>query len=173
MHWRCTALGFVAPAARVLRDFGTQPWPPDCTLPPYSRVKGYHVINRQYDLLVRWVRFGIAPPTAPKLEFSTDEVPVLVRDELGIVRGGIRLPDVEAPTALNTGINSGATFCVLYGTYQPFDAATLNGLYSSHREYVGEVLESARAAQRAGYISRGATLEYGLEALFADVPPGE
>jgi hypothetical protein len=157
----------------VLRDFGTQPWPPDCTLPPYSRVKGYHVINRQYDLLVRWVRFGIAPPTAPKLEFSTDEVPVLVRDELGIVRGGIRLPDVDAPTALNTGINSGATFCVLYGTYQPFDAATLSGLYGSQREYVGDVLESARAAQRAGYISRGATLEYALEALFADIPPGE
>lgn len=155
----------------VLRDFGQEVWPPDCDAPPYSRVKGYHVINRQYDLLVRWVRYGIAPPTAPKLEFTEGETPTLVRDELGIARGGIRLPDVEAPTALNTGINSGATFCVLYGTYQPFDAATLNTLYESHGDYVRAVRASARAAQRAGYIGREATWEYTLEALFSDVPP--
>ncbi|HEX6246172.1 MAG TPA: alpha/beta hydrolase domain-containing protein, partial [Polyangiales bacterium] len=157
----------------VLRDFGEQPWPPDCDQPPYSRVKGYHVINHQYDLLVRWVRAGVEPPTAPKLEFDSGEVPALVRDELGIVKGGIRLPDVEAPTALNTGINSGATFCVLYGTYQPFDAAKLHSLYSGKRQYVGGVIEAARAAQRAGYISRSSSLEYALEALFADVPPGD
>jgi hypothetical protein len=157
----------------VLRDFGEQPWPPDCDQPPYSRVKGYYIINQQYDLLVSWVRRGFAPPSAPKLEFTEGEAPTLVRDELGIVRGGIRLPDVEAPTALNTGINSGATFCVLYGTYQPFDAATLHNLYAGQRQYAGAVRSAARAAQRAGYISREAAWEYTIGAWFAEVPPAE
>jgi hypothetical protein len=157
----------------VLRDFGEQPWPPDCDLPPYSRVRGYHVINRQYDLLVRWVERGIAPPSAPKIEFTEGEAPTVARDELGIAKGGIRLPEVEVPTALNTGMNSGATFCVLYGTYQPFDAAALRELYPSRWEYVRSVREVAVQNARAGYISRAAAWEMTLDALFSDVPPRE
>jgi hypothetical protein len=155
----------------VLRDFGQQQWPPDCTLPPYSRVRGYHVINRQYDLLVRWVKYGIAPPTAPKIEYTTGEAPTIVRDELGIARGGIRLPEVEVPTALNTGVNSGATFCVLYGTYQPFDAATLQTLYPSHRAYVREAAGVAWDAARDGYVSPAAAWEMTWAAALEDVPP--
>jgi hypothetical protein len=155
----------------VIRDFGQEQWPPECTLPPYSRVRGYHVINRQYDLLVRWVRYGIAPPSAPKIEFSTGEAPAIVRDELGLALGGIRLPEVEVPIALNTGVNSGATFCVLYGTYQPFAAETIRSLYPNHWDYVRQVSAVARDNQRDGYIDRSAALEMSLEALFADVPP--
>lgn len=157
----------------VLRDFGEQPWPPDCDLPPYSRVRGYHVINRQYDLLVRWVRYGAAPPTAPKLEFTEGDAPTLVRDEFGIAQGGIRLPEVEVPTALNTGINSGATFCVLYGTYQPFDAATLAELYPSRGGYVRAVRGVAAQNARDGYVSRGAAWEMTLDALFNGPTPVE
>jgi hypothetical protein len=52
----------------------------DRELPPYSRVRGYYVINTQYDLLVRWVERELAPPTAPKLEFTQGETPVIARD---------------------------------------------------------------------------------------------
>jgi hypothetical protein len=158
-------------APLVLRDFATDPWPAECTLPPYSRVRGYYVINAQYDWLVRWVRDGEAPPSAPKLEFTTGETPAIARDERGFALGGIRLPEIEVPTALNAGANSGATFCGLYGTHQPFDAATLNELYPSHFGYVRAVVESARRNQRAGYILRDATREYAWSALLADVPP--
>ena len=155
-------------APLVQRDLGTDPWPAECTLPPYSRVRGYYVINAQYDWLVRWIRTGEAPPTAPKLEFTADEVPVIARDEQGFALGGIRLPEIEVPTALNAGANSGATFCSLYGTYQPFDAATLNELYPSHLGYVRAVAQSARRNQRAGYILRDATWEYTWAALLGD-----
>jgi len=158
-------------APLVLRDFATDPWPAECTLPPYSRVRGYYVINAQYDWLVRWVRAGSAPPSAPKLEFTAGEAPAIARDERGFALGGIRLPEIEAPIALNAGANSGATFCTLYGTHQPFDAATLNELYPSHLSYVRAVLASARRNQRAGYIPRDATREYTWDALLADVPP--
>ena len=57
-----------------------------------------------------------------------------LRDELGIVLGGIRLPAVDVPIALNRGINSSDPFCSLYGTNQPFDDETLHALYESHGE---------------------------------------
>jgi len=143
------------------RDFGSVA-EPMCELPPFSRVEGYRVIDRQYDLLVDWVRDGTPPPAAPKLEFTTNEMqqPVLARDDLGIVLGGIRLPEVEVPTALNTGSNTGASFCRLYGTYQPFDDATLAELYPSRREYVSAVVESARTNVEAGYLLPNAVQAY-------------
>jgi hypothetical protein len=155
----------------VRRDFGTDPWPADCDLPPYSKVRGYYVINAQYDQLVRWVRDDVAPPSAPLLEFTNDDVPVIARDERGLAKGGIRLPEIEAPIALNAGANSGATFCVLYGTNQPFDAATLRTLYPRHRDYVRAVTASASANRAAGYINRDAVWEYFWDARMSDIPP--
>lgn len=155
----------------VLRDFGTQVWPPDCDQPPYSRVPGYYVINVQYDHLVRWIKCDKAPPTAPKLEFTADTPPAMVRNELGLVQGGIQLPDVEVPIALNTGMNSGATFCVLYGTYQPFDAAQLQALYPNHGKYVKAVTHSAKKNLKAGYILKEAANEIIVDAAMSDVPP--
>jgi hypothetical protein len=155
----------------VLRDFGTETWPPDCDQPPYSRVHGYYVINALYDHLVRWIKCDKAPPTAPKLEFTADTPPVMVRDELGLAKGGIRLPDVAVPTALNTGTNSGATFCVLYGTYQPFDAPQLQALYPNHGKYVKAVTQSAKQNLKAGYILKEAASEIITEAAMAEVPP--
>lgn len=159
-------------APLVQRDFGTDPWPADCDLPPYSRVRGYHVINAQYDLLVRWLTTGEAPPIAPKIEFiETAETPTIARDERGNALGGIRLPELEAPTAVQTGINSGATFCSLYGTYQPFDAAALNELYPERSSYSRAVAQAALDNLRAGYLQRDAAWEYIWNGLWADVPP--
>ena len=156
----------------VTRDFGEVVLPATCTLPPFSQVPGYHVINEQYDLLTSWVRSGAAPPTAPEMEFDASVPPQLVRDEFGIVVGGIRLPAVDAPVALNSGINSGSSpFCVLYGTSQPFDATLLQELYPTHQEYVQAARESALGAFRDGFISLGAYVEMVLQALVADVPP--
>jgi len=155
----------------VLRDFGEPVWPPDCDLPPYSRVRGYYVINAQYDLLVRWVRNGAPPPTAPKIEFFSEDPPIIARNELGIALGGIRLPEIEVPIALNSGINSGATFCVLYGTYQPFDDDTLHALYRNHGAYVSGFNRSVNKNLKAGYILKEAAMEMRAEAAHSDVPP--
>ena len=155
----------------VLRDFGEPPWPPDCDLPPYSRVRGYYVINAQYDLLVQWVRDGIPPPTAPKIEFFSEDPPIIARDELGIAYGGIRLPEIEVPIALNSGVNSGATFCVLYGTYQPFSDDTLNELYRNHGAYVSAYNRSINENLKVGYILKGAASEMRAKAAHSNVPP--
>ena len=153
----------------VLRDFGTEPWPTACDNPPFSRVRGYHVINRQYDLLVRWIKKGIAPPVAPKIEFTDDDPPVMIRDGFGIAAGGIRLPEIDVPTALNSGMNSGSTFCFLYGTHIPFDDETLSALYPSHGGYVRQVAESIVRNRKDGYITRYGAFEMLFEAIKSDI----
>jgi hypothetical protein len=156
----------------TIREFGGIPFPATCDLPPFSRVPGYYAINKQYDLIVDWVTDGTPPPTAPKLEFFSADPPIFARDEFGIVLGGIRLPAVDVPIALNTGINSGSSvFCTLYGTHQPFDDETLNELYDSHGAYVRGVSRSARENRNAGYILPEAAEEMIEEAAEGDVPP--
>ncbi|MDP3984771.1 MAG: aminotransferase class I/II-fold pyridoxal phosphate-dependent enzyme, partial [Acidimicrobiia bacterium] len=55
------------------------------------------------------------------------------RDDEGFALGGIRLSQVEAPRALNTGTNlpgsPGNEFCVLFGTHVPFGEQELAERY--------------------------------------------
>lgn len=77
---------------------------------------------------------------------ATPEKPVL-RDDLGIIRGGIRLAEVDAPVALESG-----ELCGLGGTHVPFDTATLTRLYPSHDAYVAKVTTASQAAVKAGFL---------------------
>src|SRR5205085_260537 len=101
-----------------------------CDRAPYSHVPFYHVMNAAFDHLVRWVKDGTLPPTAPPIETSSVGPPaVVVRDARGNSLGGIRLATHAVPTGVNTGQNSGPAFCRLYGSHDDFDAATLATLY--------------------------------------------
>jgi hypothetical protein len=121
-----------------------------CTNPPFSRVPLGHVVNASYDHLAAWVADGVAPPHAPYLEFAANGSKV--RNELGLAQGGIQLSQVSVPTALNTGDNSGMSFCVLFGTHVPFDEDQLDGLYRNHGQYVSAVRAADRVTVGAGYI---------------------
>jgi hypothetical protein len=132
-----------------LRDLGAVP-EYTCGQPPFSRVPLDMVISAAYDHLVRWVEEGVAPPSAPYLEFDADGNKV--RNELGLAQGGIQLSQVAVPTALNSGTNSGASFCFLFGTHQPFTAEQLAALYKNPGQYISAVGEVDRANLRAGYL---------------------
>jgi hypothetical protein len=118
------------------RDLGAAP-SYNCDKTPYSRVPMQHVTAVAYGHLVRWIERGTPPPEAPPLEFNADGTKA--RDELGLAKGGIRLSQVVAPTALNTGDNSGESFCRLFGSYEPFDQAKLDGIYRGQVDYVARV----------------------------------
>lgn len=130
------------------RDLGAVPVY-DCTNPPLSRVPLSQVIESAYAHLVRWVDGGAPPPSAPYLEFDGL---TKVRNELGLAQGGIQLSQVAVPTALNTGSNSGPSFCILLGTHRPFDEAQLDELYRNHGQYVSGVARSDNANVAAGYL---------------------
>lgn len=127
-----------------------------CDRPALSRVSPGPVLNVGYPYLVRWLQGGEAPPVAPRIQLATigtaTTPSVAVRDARGNALGGIRLPEHAVPTATNTGVNSGSGFCLLYGSHEPFDAATLKALYPTHEAYVSAVTASAQANQSAGFL---------------------
>ena len=149
--------------------------PLECTYPPYSRIPTHYVLNAAYDHLVRWVDDGTPPPTAPLIELVSVGGPglpaIVVRDSLGLALGGIRLPDLAVPTALNNGTNSGSGFCRLYGTYIPFDNATLHGLYRNHGAYVSAVTQATTDNLKDGYIVTEDAQEIRVTAAQSDTPP--
>lgn len=126
-----------------------------CERPPYSHVPFHHVMNAAFDHLVRWVKDGIPPPSAPPIETTAVGPPaVAARDKYGNALGGIRLAEHAVPIATNTGLNSGAGFCRLYGSHEPFDAPTIVGLYPTHAAYVAAVRDVTERNLKAGYILR-------------------
>ena len=144
------------------RDVGTYPGgypgePQTCDLPPLSRVPQHMVQNAVYDHTVRWVAYGISPPTAPLIAMTSSTPPVVARDSLGLALGGIRLAQHEVPLRINTGVNTGPGFCFLDGSSLPLTDAQLAALYPTVRSYVEEVVAVTLANVRAGYIPRSFT----------------
>jgi hypothetical protein len=127
---------------------------PQCDRPSYSRVPFRHVFNATFDHMVRWVEDGTPPPTAEPLRSApAGSEDVFARDEHGNALGGIRLAAHAVPTATDTGINTGSGFCRLYGSHEPFDAATLARLYPTHADYVGAVRQVVLRNLADGYIT--------------------
>jgi hypothetical protein len=129
------------------REFGAAA-PVDCVNPGPSAVQSWAVFHAAYSALNAWVRRGVPPAHAQPLDVLNPAPPAtLARDANGIAEGGIRLPDVAVPTALNNGVNSPASlanplsvFCVLYGSHVAFTQAQLSALYRSNKVYRDEVI---------------------------------
>src|SRR5207302_10872782 len=96
---------------------------------------------------------GTVPPTAPPRDTTSVAPPaVCARDARGNSLRGIRLAEHAVPTGVNTGQNSGAGFCRLYGSHEDFDKATIDTLYPSHAVYVVAVKKITEENLKAGYI---------------------
>lgn len=120
--------------------------------PAMSRIPTSRVFNAIYGHLVAWITKGIPPATAPLIELTSVSPPVAARNELGNALGGIQLSQLAVPLATNTGANSGSGFCILYGSYTPFDEATLESLYHNHDSYVDKVVHVDNYNLEKGYI---------------------
>ncbi|MFV2195563.1 alpha/beta hydrolase domain-containing protein [Nocardiopsis sp. LOL_012] len=142
-----------------------------CARPPFSRAPLHHVLNASYDHLSSWAADGTAPPEADPIQRTAEGG--IARDEDGHALGGIRLSQVEAPTALNTGVNTAASpsdfFCVLFGSYEPYSDEELAERYKSHGSYVRQVVAAERTNVREGYIPLADSLRNRVEAARSDV----
>jgi hypothetical protein len=130
-------------AAFLLRDLNRQAVDA-CATPARSRVEIRYVYNAAVDALVKWKKNGAAPPHAPGLVFDEGAVK---RDAHNNALGGIRLAEIEAPVANESGIN-----CGLGGTHVPFDAAEINRLYPTHESYVAKVAATSQGLVKAGFM---------------------
>jgi hypothetical protein len=141
------------------REFGATE-PLSCVNPGPSQVLSWPVFHAAYDALDKWVRKDVAPRMAPPLAIADPNPPAkIVRDADGIALGGIRVPDVEVPVALNDGINAPANtdnplnaFCVLYGTHRDFTQSRLAALYYSSADYRGQVADVVRRLEGQHFV---------------------
>ncbi len=129
---------------------------PTCTVPAIgSQVPNHYVFDAAIDHMVRWVQKGKQPPASPLFQiasFGANGSAVIARDSFGLAQGGIRLSQIEVPTAANVGQNGGPSACARWGYHLPFDLATLGALYPSHRRYVDTVARVTRDNVRKGFL---------------------
>ena len=150
-----------------------------CTAKAYGIIKpieGYQIANAMWRNMRRQVVAGTTPPNAPRI--TTDSRYRIVRDSLGNAEGGVRLPELDAPTnsyyqTTNTGKpacgSPGAPpppacevaalalytnlVCVKLGSYKPLSKDVIDFLYHhSHAAYVRDIAASAQALHQAGFL---------------------
>jgi len=115
-----------------------------------------------YDAAVRhmhvWLAEGRAPPETPLIAIAEGEEgqPQVKRDELGNAIGGIRLPDMAAPTARHSGlgkpVEGGSRFAFLYGSAHDFTEEQLSRLYPSRVVYLQQYDAGLRRAIESGVV---------------------
>jgi hypothetical protein len=126
---------------------------------PRSDFPVRYVFNAAWRNLDKWVRQGVAPPRAPRLQlkvnagerFVPDEA--FVEDALGNAKGGVRTPHVDVPTARWIGAKAGAFRCLFYGYKLEFDEKKLASLYNDHDAYVKKVRASASRLERQRWLT--------------------
>ena len=101
--------------------------------------------------MARWVNGGAPPPSQPLIDFTAEGQ--VIRDTHGIARGGIRMPQADAPVAMNSSIPVTNDFSSrLRGSNRPFDAATLDALYGDEATYLARFRTAAESAVKAGVL---------------------
>lgn len=135
---------------------------PGCATPVNAAPHGA-VTKAALRALVRWVRDGVAPPQSPPLAIGDPAAAdPIVRDRFGNARGGIRLPQLEAPTATLDGRRNAMqedgdadgirNFCFLFGRTVPFGRETLAALYPDHDAFVSRFNGAVDRLVREGYL---------------------
>jgi hypothetical protein len=92
------------------------------------------VRNAALEHLVRWADVGTPPPSFPLIDASLDAG--IHRDENGNATGGIRIPELEAPTAAYSGTRPGNPLAALIGQTVPYPAERLASLYPDADAYL-------------------------------------
>jgi Alpha/beta hydrolase domain len=123
--------------------------------PVNSGPQHHYVAQAAIAHLDRWARGGDPPPLAPLLEVDPDDHMMLVRDDSGIARGGIRTGWVDVPVAALSGIapDGAPGVAILLGTTRVFDAAELARRYPGGRdEYAAAFAAATERAVASGFL---------------------
>lgn len=145
-HLDRDAVEFTAPI--IQRDLG---FPSPVCVAPANAAPLRYLVDAALDRLDAWVARGEAAPHAPS---SIDVAGgAVVRDGYANATGGIRLPQLDVPTATLSGAqNSGPGPCPVAGITIPFDAATLASLYGTHGAYVSRFVQAVDRLRLGGFL---------------------
>jgi hypothetical protein len=120
---------------------GTPDWPFAARCEPEIRLQEEKLMSFMFDTafwhLERWVKDGVAPPKAPRMELDADgKMPL---DAFGIGRGGIRSPYSDVPVARYLTASGGPGNCRELGSTHPLRWSELEQLYGNHAGYLQRV----------------------------------
>ncbi len=121
--------------------------------PANSGPQHHYVQCAAIEHLNEWVAGRSEPPSAPRLQLTSDGRD-LVRDELGIARGGLRTPWTDVPSAILSGTGqTGELFAFLLGTTRELDAPALARLYpGGEADYLAQFESCVDATIEAGFL---------------------
>ena len=120
-------------------------------LPINSGPQMHYVLQRAFDALNHWTRDGTAPASASRLD--VDKNATLGVDDIGIARGGVRTPWVDAPSTILSGLGQPGYMTELFGTTRPLDVMTLTARYPHGRDdYIDRFRNATRAAVDSGFL---------------------
>jgi hypothetical protein len=148
----------------LARTFPSAPTQPGqfCTY-RLNSANTWAVVSAAIQKLDTWIRSGSPPAMSGRITTGPDLTvpdPVL-RDKYGNARGGVRLPELQVPTATINGLPNpvppGAPpifqeFCSLFGQTLPFSSAQLSALYPRHEVYVTKFDAATDAAVSRGFV---------------------
>jgi hypothetical protein len=86
--------------------------------------------------LHEWLSRASPAPAQPRILVERGTPPQIVRDELGNALGGIRLPEMAAPTAEHRGMSFGTGRAPLFGASRRFPDDVLRQLYPTRDDYI-------------------------------------
>lgn len=153
----------------MARDLGMEGIPLDLGevgLPSPISMDG--VRSAAFNHMQRWLRDGTPAPSQPRIEIS-GEPPSIQRDDDGNALGGIRLPDMQVPTATNIGCGEDGSMS-LSGFSKPFPPEKLRALYPDHAAYVAQVEQAVQSCVDAGVLLPRHADEYVRAAKDAPIP---
>ena len=136
---------------RMERDFGFS-IPLDETMQAINQVSVAPVDDAALHHLQAWMTEGTPPPAQPRIAFGGEPAEI-VRDEHGIARGGIRLPQVEVPLGHNSAIQQAPDiFARLVGYHESFPVEKVRDLYGDPAAYLARYKEATHAAEAASVV---------------------
>ena len=132
------------------------------------------VLDAALRAVTAWARDGTPPPSFPPIEMTYgDPLTSIHRDEVGNALGGLRLPEIEVPVAVQRGVNDTPDMLLkLSGERRPLPADVLrdrdgdaDGYLRRYREAVDRVIAAGAvlAEDRAELIERGRRLAVAFE----------
>ncbi|HTN81167.1 MAG TPA: alpha/beta hydrolase domain-containing protein [Acidimicrobiales bacterium] len=137
-----------ARSPKYVRDFGA----PMQVAAGINRIPMIPLFDAATRHMHEWVNGGAPPPVQPRIEFTGDPAEI-VRDADGIAKGGIRLPQVEVPIAVNSAIPVVADiFGILGGSSHPFSADDVIARYGDRAGFLAAFTAAARRAASAGVL---------------------
>jgi hypothetical protein len=144
--------GIASSSPRMERDFGFAIPLDGEAMQAVNQVSVAPVVDAALHHLQAWLVDGTPPPVQPLIAFAGEPAEI-ARDDNGIARGGIRLPQVEVPLGHNSALQqSPDVFARLVGFHERFPDEKVRALYGSREEYLVRYDEATRAAEAAGVV---------------------